>query len=378
MTGPQLPQQHDDPFGDARSQMIQALAVLTTVGEAAARWAVAGAQNRAQRAEQALRAQRLQDDAAQQADRATAQAQAEADQAARALMDQAFDRRWLDRAGIHEVAQVWRTAAMYAASGDERATQAMRRAHERLRVLHPGLMDAYDRHRAAGMNLASAMQAAVHEVWTAEARHRGAGRARPHGATGDPDPRLRAGANGRAIASAPDPFGMRLADELDAAVRAEIARLAIDVNPELLDRVQRQWRSAGHAPAADAATLLAQFARDLRGFAPDVVVAELEAAAHRAAADALTTRANAADRAGQFDRATPDDPTTAPDEHQAGVATATGRHSGAEHERAGADQQARLGRAFPPLRRIDPSTRPTPAAAPAAQPGRTQRKGSIR
>ena len=171
---------------------------------------------------------------------------------------------------------------------------------------------------------------------------------------------------------------MRLVDELDAAVRAEIARLAIDVNPELLDRVQRQWRSAGHAPAADAATLLAQFARDLRGFAADVVVDELVAAAHRGAADALTTRAAAADRAGQLDRATPDDPTTAADEHQVGVATATGRHSGAEHERAGADQQARLGRAFPPLRRIDPTTRPTPAAAPAAQPGRAQRRGSIR
>ena len=61
MTGPQLPQQHDDPLGDARSQMVQALAVLTTVGEAAARWAAAGAQNRAQRAEQALRTQHMQD-----------------------------------------------------------------------------------------------------------------------------------------------------------------------------------------------------------------------------------------------------------------------------------------------------------------------------
>ena len=59
MTGPQLPQQHDDPIGDARSQMVQALAVLTTVGEAAARWAAAGAQNRAQRAEQALRTQQF-------------------------------------------------------------------------------------------------------------------------------------------------------------------------------------------------------------------------------------------------------------------------------------------------------------------------------
>jgi hypothetical protein len=373
VTGPQLPQQHDDPIGDARSQMVQALAVLTTVGEAAARWAAAGAQNRAQRAEQALRTQHMQD----AADRTAAQAHAEADQAARALMDQAFDRRWLDRAGIHEVAQVWRTAAMYAASGDERATQAMRRVHERLHVLHPGLMAAYDRHRAAGKNLAAAMQAAVHEAWIAEARQRGTSEARPHGNIGDPPQALRAGANGRAIGTGPDPFGVRLVDELDAAVRAEIARLAVDINPELLDRVQRQWRSAGHAPAADAATLLAQFARDLRGLAPDVVVDQLEVAAHRAAADALAARADVMDRTVGLDRATSDDLTTTVDEHRSGVVAATAHHQSAEHDRAGAEQQARLGRAFPPLRRIDLNARPAPANAPATQATR-QRKGSIR
>ena len=57
---------------------------------------------------------------------------------------------------------------------------------------------------------------------------------------------------------------------------------------------------------------------------------------------------------------------------------ATVHHNNAEHDRAGAEQQARLGRAFPPLRRIDPTTRPTPTSAPATQPARTQRKGSIR
>ena len=35
--------QHDDPLGDGLGKVLQALAVLTTVGEAAARFAAVGA-----------------------------------------------------------------------------------------------------------------------------------------------------------------------------------------------------------------------------------------------------------------------------------------------------------------------------------------------
>lgn len=70
MTAPQPPQ-HDDPFTETRTQMLQALAVLATVSEAAARWAAVGVQNRASRAENA-----------QRADRASALARSEADRLA--------------------------------------------------------------------------------------------------------------------------------------------------------------------------------------------------------------------------------------------------------------------------------------------------------
>lgn len=46
MTGPQ--QQHDDPFGEARAQLVQGLSVLATVSEAVARWYAVGLQRRAE------------------------------------------------------------------------------------------------------------------------------------------------------------------------------------------------------------------------------------------------------------------------------------------------------------------------------------------
>ena len=100
MTGPQQPQQHDDPVGEAGGQMLQALAVLTTVGEAAARWAVAGAQNRAARAERRAQADHLR----HQADRVSATALAEQDRAAHRFMDRVFDQQWLDAASLRDAA----------------------------------------------------------------------------------------------------------------------------------------------------------------------------------------------------------------------------------------------------------------------------------
>ena len=187
------------------------------------------------------------------------------------------------RGELCDAADLWRTAAMYATSGDIRAREAMRRAEQRLRQLNPHLVAAYQRHRTAGRNLADAMRAAACELWERDVRARGAGRARPHGNTGEPPPALRRGANGRAVGNMPDPAGRRAVDEMEAATRAEAARLAQGIDPEMLDRVQRQWRSAGHAPAADAAALLAQAARALRTVAPVVAADELKATAKRAA-----------------------------------------------------------------------------------------------
>jgi hypothetical protein len=82
--------QHDDPFGDSASKVLQALAVLTTVGEAAARFAAAGAQNRAAKTEQQTPVDRGPDRLP--VDRVAQRAYASQQRADRALMDRAFDR----------------------------------------------------------------------------------------------------------------------------------------------------------------------------------------------------------------------------------------------------------------------------------------------
>ena len=62
---------HDDPFGEARAQLLQGLAVVATVGEAGSRWAAVGIQQRATRAEQAERAVRQTTEQADRLDRRT-------------------------------------------------------------------------------------------------------------------------------------------------------------------------------------------------------------------------------------------------------------------------------------------------------------------
>ena len=413
------PQQHDDPFGEARGQLLQALAVLTTVGEAAARHAVAGAQNRAARSERQARAAQLGATGNHRADLLDAAARAESAKTARHLISKAFDEQWLNKATIFDAAGLWRTAAMHASTGDQRAREAMRLAEGRLRQLNPILMGAYTRHRGAGMNLAEAMRAAAHDMWQHETRVHG----RPHGNAGDPKPGLRPAP--KAIGVDSNPRGRAAVDELDAAVRAEVARLADGVDPELLDQVQRQWRSAGHAPAADAASLLAATARHLRAQAQlggpttgaatvrrgvnhpsshrrppaeiahdtaDVAVrtalAGYQLAADgldRAAAQALTRQAEAAhltgladqnQRAAAIDAGSPDLPATTADEHRDGLASATVRRGVAEYQQAAADQQRRLGRAFPPLTNVYPTLSAGPG--PGGQNTPTQRKGQTR
>src|SRR5688572_18852648 len=138
--------------------MLQALAVLTTVGEAAARWAVAGAQNRAVNAEGRAEAEQLR----QRTDQTRHMVLAEQDRAARGLVDRAFDSQWMSSAGLPDAAELWRTAARYAASGDLRAQEAIRRVEDRLHQLSPFLMDAYHRRRSGGLPMADAMRAAAH------------------------------------------------------------------------------------------------------------------------------------------------------------------------------------------------------------------------
>ena len=163
------PHQHDDPLGEGIGKVLQALAVLTTVGESAARFAASGAQNRAAKAERRANTERIADGVRQQADQAKQRAYAAQQRADRRLMDLAFDNTWMANADIDVTAGLWRTAAMYAMSGDKGHRSHAVRARNG-GPAQPRPVDAYARHRAAGMNVADAMKAAARDVWQHQTR----------------------------------------------------------------------------------------------------------------------------------------------------------------------------------------------------------------
>lgn len=325
--------QHDDPFGEARQQILQSLAVAATVGEAAARWAAVGIQQRATNTQR----QTAVDAATAAADQVAHDTQQQQD---RHLIDHGLT-DWLSHASMADTVRLWRTATIHAAAGDTRASQAATLAQQRLRLINQPLMDAYDRHRGAGMGQAEAMKVAAYDMWTAQTHTHGqspAG-ARPHG-TREAE-QLPGGANGRSL----DPGGTAL-DDLDAAVRAEAGRLAAHINPEALDRLQRQWRAAGMTPAADAARLLTQVAQ----------AAAASGAMPRVAADglaaSLTARAETERRAAELDTAQPDNPATpAMNEHHDGQNRARVHTDLADADLAAAADRQRtlMNQTFPPL-----------------------------
>jgi len=379
VSAPQPPAQHDDPFGEARTHLLQALAVAATVGEAGARWVAVGIQNRAAAAERVATADQTAAALRRHADRLDGGTGPPDDE--RWLIERAFG-QWLDKADLVDTARLWRTAAVHAAAGNPRAAEAMARAEARLARMHPDLVNAYRRYCGAGRPPAEAMKAAAYAVWEAEARAHPGPAARPHG--GPVAQPLRAGADGRAL-----PPGGPALDDLDAAVRAEAGRLAAHVSPEALDTLQRQWRAAGRAPAADAAGLLAQYARDasaaghISAAAADHLAASVRQAATAepgddAAARHLTGYAEQQRRAGTLDYGAPDLAHTAVDEHDAGLTTGRVRHGAAEHDAAGAAQRRRMGQAFPPLTQVglDPAVA---AKRPATVvPNRSPRQGRTR
>src|SRR4051794_25140945 len=100
-------EQYDDPIGETRQQFLQGLATMSTVGEAAARWAAVGIQQRAGQAEAAAAAHR---EAAHLADKVRAE---------RKTMAAGLNGDWLTRATFIEVASVWRTATVHAAADSD-------------------------------------------------------------------------------------------------------------------------------------------------------------------------------------------------------------------------------------------------------------------
>jgi hypothetical protein len=89
VTGPQ--QQHDDPIGEARTQLVQGLALLATVSEAVARWYAVGLQRRAEAQTQADRAAQVSAVAREQAEHLAREADLAEDRAERQHVAQAFD-----------------------------------------------------------------------------------------------------------------------------------------------------------------------------------------------------------------------------------------------------------------------------------------------
>lgn len=318
------PQQYEDPMAETRHQFLQGLATMATVGEAGARWAAVGIQNKAADRERQAHRDQAAVAARREADRLAAKVRAD-----RGRMAAALDGEWLvNKATFSEAAAVWRTATIHA-SADPVARRAAEFAEQRLRQFRPDLMAAYERHRHAGSAIPEAMRAAAREVWENDARagYRQHG-ARAHG--GMPD---RQGITPDGPAALP-PGGRGQVDGFDAAVRKEAMTLAEYVRPEALDELQRQWRAAGKLPAGEPVQLLRDLAVDLsraiRTGDADGRPVEGIRLAHSHVEEALARdlhgRAAAERGEGVRDGGTLDDPRTSVDEH------ATGQTAGVVHD----------------------------------------------
>ncbi|MFV2103981.1 hypothetical protein [Micromonospora sp. LOL_024] len=375
------PQQHEDPIAETRQQFLQGLATMATVGEAGARWAAVGIQNKAAERERETHRGQAAATARREADRLTAKVRADRERMATSL-----DGDWLvNKATFAEAAAVWRTATIHASS-DPVAQRAAEFAEQRLRQIRPDLMAAYERHRQAGTPIPEAMRTAAREVWERDARsgHRQHGGARAHGGTPD-----RRGITPDGPAALPS-GGRGLVDDFDAAVRQEAMKLAEYVWPEALDELQRQWRATGKLPAGEPVQLLRDLAAEMNQAirAADADGESVEAIRlaqshiEEALARDLENR-TAAERAdGASDGGTVDNPRTPADEYAAGQSASVLHDDNADHTAAAVHHADTLTtpawvQAFPKLRvaQVNPAVAgKQPAAAVTAVPirGRTR------
>jgi hypothetical protein len=395
---------HDDPLGEGLSTVLRALAVLATVGEAAARFAVTGAQDRAAVAARQTHVEKAAESAQEQATRAARHGYAAQRHVDRQLMDASFSDTWMAAADLDAAANLWRTASVYAMSGDQRAAAAMRRAEDRLATLNPGLVQAYARHTNAGMTMADAMRAAAHDVWQHQTR---SAAAFSHASPEDADhSSLGRSPRETETSTVGNPRDRAPMGELEAAAAAEIDRLANGLDPAELDSLQRQWRSAGHPVAADTAERLAVAVRGRRTQDETSDRASVDHVVHKPDRHALPVEhgptpagINRHDVTGPRREAArgsvtvADEPNLAstvderPQHHEADVeqpshvgAVGPDLRSGTDSESAAGEpheasgQQRRLSRAFSPLAAADartPTTAPTPRST-------TNRKGKSR
>ncbi|RKF24639.1 hypothetical protein D7I43_24985 [Micromonospora globbae] len=376
------PEQHEDPMAETRQQFLQGLATMATVGEAGARWAAVGIQNKAAERERDAQREQAAATVRREADRLAAKVRAERERMAASL-----DGDWLvNKATFAEAAAVWRTATIHASS-DPVARRAAEFAEQRLRRIRPDLMTAYERHRQAGAPLPEAMRAAAREVWERDARagRRPHGGARAHGGTPD-----RQGISPDGPAALP-PSGRGMVDDFDAAVRQEAMKLAEHVRPEALDELQRQWRATGKLPAGDPVQLLrdlsAEMSKAVRAGEADGRPVEAIRLAQNHVEEALARdlqgRAGTERGQGVRDAGTVDNPRTPGDEHAAGQAASVLHDDSADHTVATAAairhaetvQTPPWAQAFPKLRvaQVTPAVagkQPAPAVTAVPTRGR--------
>ena len=262
--------QHADVTAEVGQRLGQGLAVLSTLGEAAARLAAEEIRRRERREEQAEKQReadgRRQETARKLAEEGNRLAQHAARQRAqqdRRVMAQATDPDWLARADLLDLATVWRTARTREGEFPE-ARAAAETVEDRLREMWPRPMDLYDEAVARGVPRHEAMAAAgAHMANTPVMRAHGGGRA---------------GALESGQATVGDAA-------FAAAVSDEQIRLATGVDPQVYHDELHRLGVGGDAAA-------------------------------QALRDALAARAGREMTQARADAATPDDPTTAGvDEH---------------------------------------------------------------
>jgi hypothetical protein len=155
--------EHPDIAAETTARLGQGLAVLATLGEAAARLAAEETRRRERADEirgqrdQARRASAIEAD---QLARQAAQLRTDAD---RRLMAKVDDPDWLRRASLIDLAKVWRTARTRETEFPDARTAA-ERVEGRLREIYLRPMDLYDQAVSAGTPRAEAMRMAAEQM----------------------------------------------------------------------------------------------------------------------------------------------------------------------------------------------------------------------
>jgi len=260
------PDQHPDVAAEVGQRTAQALAMLATLSESAARLAAEERRRRLLLQEQREEAA---DRQAEDARKLRAQADKLAEHAARQraahdrrIIAQVADPDWVASADLYDLAVAWRTARVREHQFPE-AQGAAEAVEERLRDMYPHPMDLYDQAVRGGVPRADAMRTAAAQMARTPVM-------RPHpGGT-------RAGALGPADEP---PAGVDAFNAFTAAVADEQIRLATGVDAE-------------------------DYLAELERLGPGG-----EAAA-QALWETLAVRAGREMAQGRADAATPDDPTT--------------------------------------------------------------------